>query len=212
MELLSDASTDPTHYEEVEHKLFDMMEKDAYFQCLHLDPQHVHTLGHLQRTREHADFSANSDDVNSQFDLHEFALDKMLGLCGALKSTATEWRSTSKALVKAKSLERKAYTTEQKRIEKKKEAAEKKKQRQVDALQKAREEKARAEAEKMEADPNGDGGQKKRRIASKLTSELTTTDPHVLQDRFPTKQISIVESLDSWCAIIIILSSIKMNL
>ena len=205
MELLSDMSIDPTHYQGVEDTLFDMMEKDAYFQCLHLDRKHVQTLGHLQHTRDHADFSANADDVNTLFDLHEFALDKMLGLCGALKSTATEWRATSKALVKAKSLERKAYTTEQKRIAKKKETAEKKKQRHEEALQKAREEKARAEAEKMEADP--DGGQKKRRIASRLMSELTTTDPHVLQDRFPNHQITIVESLDSWCDISIIVST-----
>ena len=65
------------------------------------------------------------------------------------------------------------------------------------ALEKAAQEKQKHDAENGEA---ANGQEKKRRIASKLMSELTDSDPPVLLARFPSCQIPVLEDLDPWMA------------
>ena len=174
------------------------MEQDPYFQCLSLDPLHVQTLGHLLQTRDHSDLGGTAEDVEKQFDQHDQALQKMSALCAALKSTATEWRATSKALAKAKALERKAFNAEKKRLQKQQEAAEKKKKKAAAAMEQAAQEKQQHDAD--DGVESAKGQDKKRRIASKLMSELTESDPPILLARYPSCQIPVVEELDTWMA------------
>ena len=173
------------------------MNKDSYFRCLAIDELHVQTLGHLTAFREQCDLLPSAEEVNESFIVHEHSLDNMISVCDALKSAATEWRATLRAVEKAKSLEQKAMDAERKRLERKELAAEKKKQKAADALQKAKEAKQHAMEAKAEADEATGGRSKKRRIASRLTGELTEDDPAVLLSRFPKHQIQVVESLDT---------------
>ena len=195
VQLLAEESVVNEEFEESERRLRDMMSDDPYFKCIPIDPAHVQTIGHLKKVRDNADFGSTADDIDQVFDEHEQALAKMLSLCDGLKCTATEWKASSKALIKAKQLERKAVKAEQKRLEKQQEAAQKKKKKAEEALQKAAEEKAKAEADAGADQAKAAGVEKKRRIASKLMSELNEHDPPVLLARWPLQQIHVCESL-----------------
>ena len=121
----------------------------------------------------------------------------MLLLCDSLKTSAEEWKSTSKALAKARQLEEKAKKAEELRMKKKEEAAKKKKKKAEEALLRAKQAKAEKDLEAAQQELDSAAHGKKRRVASKLTQELQDSDPKVLTDRFPKHQIAVVEDLDS---------------
>jgi len=200
VKLLSSEDKSQAVYGPLEEQLLALLKTDAYFQCVAIDIGAVQTLGHLTATRDQSDFLPSVDAVEKAFAEHELALEKMTLLCDSLKTSAEEWKSTAKALAKARQLEEKAQKAEELRIQKKDEAARKKKAKAEEALLRAKQAKAEKDLEvaQQNLDSGGDAGAgKKRRIASKLTQELQESDPHVLLDRFPRHQIVVVDELDS---------------
>lgn len=194
---MSDKATEAHVYQPIEAELYELMKKDKYFNCMAIEQDHIQTRGHLATVRELSDLLPSPEEVERVFAIHELALSKMLALCDALKTSAGEFKATSKALEKARNLEEKAHQSELKRLKKREVADQKKKEKAAQAILKAKEAKLAAEQSKEAASEAPGGLGKRRRIASKLTSELSETDPTILQDRFPDHQISIVEDVDA---------------
>lgn len=197
VELLSDKSTEAHLYQPIEEELCELMKKDKYFNCMAIERKHVQTQGHLTTVRELSDLLPTPEEVEQVFAMHELAMSKMLALCDALKTSAAEFRATSKALEKARGLEKKAHEAELRRLQKREIADKKKRDKAAAAIEKAKEAKLAAEKTKEAASEAPGGLGKKRRVATRLTSELSETDPTILQDRFPDHQISIVEDVDA---------------
>ena len=196
VKLLSSEDRSQAVYAPIEDQLLALLKTDAYFQCIAVDITAVQTLGHLTATRDQSDFLPSVEAVEQTFAEHEIALDKMLLLCDSLKTSAEEWKSTSKALAKARQLEEKAKKAEELRMKKKEEAAKEKKKAE-EALLRAKQAKAEKDLEAAQQELDSAAHGKKRRVASKLTQELQDSDPKVLTDRFPKHQIAVVEDLDS---------------
>ena len=157
------------------------------------------TLGHLTKARNLLDLLPSVDSVQDNFERQKAAMSRMESVCKSVITLCNEWRSNEKALEKARIQEEKAIKAQDAR-EKKKLQAQLEREQKKAAKARLAAEKAAAEAAGKAAEgeehPEPKEDPKRRRVASKLLSEITKDDPLVLQDRFPEHQIKVVDTLD----------------
>ena len=193
VELLCRRDTSPQVYETLEIELFALMQDDEYFSSLPemVRQEECQTLGHMLRDREISDLLPTSDAVSEMFGQQRQAIERMDSLCKSVATACSDWKANKKALDKAKQQEMKAQKALEERERKKQVAKEAKAQKKVMEDEQKAKEKAEADA----ADPEHG---KKRRVSSRLASELSESDPCVLRDRFPTHQLPVVDDLETW--------------
>lgn len=203
-------------YTETEKQLLKLMEEDSFFASLPegLGEEQIQTMGHLASTRNLADLLPSSDAVDAAFELHSLAIDRMATLFRSVQTSCQEWTASRKAIKKARELHQKAVEAERKRQEKKREKEEKK--RQDDAAKEARLAAQAAAAENPDNSagiPVPDDRPKKRRVASKITNELTDEDPLVLRDKFPENQIHVVDEYEPflWLSLVFLFAPVHMS-
>ncbi|CAJ1449266.1 unnamed protein product, partial [Effrenium voratum] len=172
-----------------------MMKSDTHFSSLPegLCAEEIQTLGHLLHTRTFCDLLPSASAVEEAFEVHRRSLEVMHSLGKSLACAAAEWKAGRRALQKAKELEARAMEKEKERAEK---ARQKEAERQAKKQQKEAEE-ATQQQQQQQGQPadNAHAGPKKRRVASKLAAELTDSDYRVLRERFPDKEIPVVDSV-----------------
>lgn len=183
---------------DVEEEMYSLTQRDEFFQSEVVDKSHVQTLAHLSHTRGVASLFSSADQTEEVFAQHAEAIRLLDSLASAVKTTAVELVQSIKAVQKAKDLEQKEHEKEQKRLEAKQKRQEelevKKKERELEKQRQADEAAAAASAEQMDG---GGDDRKKRRASAKLTAELTDTDPTILKEKFPNRQIAVFDSVDT---------------
>lgn len=175
---------------DLEQEIVSLLSTDPYFSSDEPIPQErVQTLRHVGRVRSQGSLAGSAQQAEEQFERHADALRLLDSIGQALKSVATEFTSSLKALKKLHELEQKEIAKERLKERKKEE-----RQKLAEAKKKAK--KDQAEVDKQEKDKAEDGA-KKRRGSAKIASEMTDADPAVLKARFPNNQIVVVENIEA---------------
>ena len=182
-------------YGEAEDEMVKLLSQDPYFSSdASLTPSLVQTLGHVSSTRGTGALLGSCEQVDEEFQCHAEAIRVLDMLSQSLKTVATEFSASLKALKKLKELEVKEIEKEklkqQKALERK-EVAEKKKQE-----KKAAAAAAAAAASKDKTEANAEAA-KRRRASAKISAEMVDSDPNVLKARFPDNQLHVCETVDT---------------
>ena len=194
MQLACNKSVEPEQFKVTDAAIYDMMKSDTHFSSLPegLCAEEIQTLGHLLHTRTFCDLLPSASAVEEAFEVHRRSLEVMHSLGKSLACAAAEWKAGRRALQKAKELEARAMEKEKERAEK---ARQKEAERQAKKQQKEAEETTQQQQQQGQPADNAHAGPKKRRVASKLAAELTDSDYRVLRERFPDKEIPVVDSV-----------------
>lgn len=189
--MASNESGDPDKYEELEKELWKLVQADPYLSSIpDLQQEEIQTLGHFTSVRDTSELLPDTDAVESTFDLHSRALQRMTSIGSCLLTTATEWSSNRKAIQKAKEMEKKAREKEESKLRKKAQKAE---QKRLEAERKKNE-----QTEGNQDDSKGDG--KRRRVGgTRIASQMSDSDPKCLVEKFDEMfKIDVVEELELW--------------
>ena len=183
-------------YTDTENKMFELLQKDEYFVSEGaIEQSSVQTLSHMSFFRNTGALFGTAEAAEAGFNTHAEAIRTMTMVATAVQASAQDLYASIKAVNKAKEMEQKEQGKEEKRradaeARKAKAAAKKKAQQ---------EQKERAAAEQKQ---QRETHQQTKRRQPNIASEMTDTDPEVLKTRFPDHQITICETIDSWCCLI----------